>query len=73
MLLLMGANVNAMDYNRRTALHQAAHFRFPAAVEVLIVSGADVDALNGDGETPLQYTNDAYTSIVKALRAEGAR
>ena len=38
-----------------TALHLAAAFRQPAAVKFLITQGADVNALNKFGETPLKY------------------
>jgi ankyrin repeat protein len=50
-LLAKRANVNARGNDRRTPLQENAHD--PNAVELLIASGADVNAADGSGQTPL--------------------
>jgi len=53
-LLKEGADVHTTDKNGLTALHHAVRFRSPAAVEVLLSHGADVNqACRRSGSTPL--------------------
>jgi len=53
-LLKAGADIHATDKNGVTALHHAVRFRSPAAVEVLIKHGANVNqACRRNGSTPL--------------------
>ena len=43
-------------------------------VELLIAKGADVNARDGDGRTPLSYAQDkGHTKIVELLRKHGAK
>ncbi len=53
-LLAAGSDPNLADQDGWTAFHWAARNRAPLeALELLIATGADVDALNGKGESPL--------------------
>ena len=50
-LLDAGANIEAHDHQKATALHYAGRRGGP--VKMLVVAGANIDALNRDGNTPL--------------------
>ena len=52
-LLKKGANVDATDDKNWTALHFAANFGRSRTVQLLLLAGADADAKNSDGRTPL--------------------
>ncbi|HEY1303289.1 MAG TPA: ankyrin repeat domain-containing protein [Vicinamibacterales bacterium] len=80
-LLELGAEVNLGENQRGTPLHKAASVcNFPAA-ELLIRHGARIDALNGEGQTPLAYTLqrcsnakiEEVTAMAQVLIAAGAR
>lgn len=49
----LGVNLNHTDFTQSTALHDAAARRLPNVVRELASRGADVNALNGRGQTPL--------------------
>lgn len=53
-LLEAGADVNVRDPNQDTALHVAAKALHPGIVKALVAKGADLNAQNKDGLTPLQ-------------------
>jgi truncated hemoglobin YjbI/ankyrin repeat protein len=76
-LLRYGADT-AARYKGRTALHCAAKAGFVSVVEALIEHGADVNALNDRGQTPLAEVENAGRSIDREpvrrlLIAHGAR
>jgi ankyrin repeat protein len=77
-LLMLGADVNAIDASGKTPLHFAArgiaddHGLFMA--KFLLENGADVDALCNDGRSPLQDAMSRDNDRVAALLlAHGAR
>lgn len=54
-LLTAGADINRKQlYYDRTPLHAAAQYGYADIVEILIMAGADIDAIDKDGNTPLQ-------------------
>src|SRR5688572_350312 len=52
-LIQQGANINAVDEDRATALHWAAYRDDRESAELLIRAGANVNAANDLGVTPL--------------------
>lgn len=56
LLLAHGADINAKDANRSTALHRAAHEWNIAIIDLLLSAGADLEARKVDGGTPLFET-----------------
>jgi ankyrin repeat protein len=69
-LIAAGADPNVNDKSVVAPLHRAVRSRCAAAVKVLLESGADVDAANGRGSTPLllamQNTGRGGTGSVRA-------
>jgi ankyrin repeat protein len=61
-LLSLGANPDIRNYKGKTALHCAAKAGFIRVIEVLLENGADVNAADHTGETPLF---DAIRSTIK--------
>ena len=55
-LLDAGANVNAADRANQSALHHAAIYGHPAAVQLLLERGAAVNAADDPGRTALHLT-----------------
>ena len=52
--LLEGANIECTDVYGNTPLHQAAWMGFPDLTKELVQRGANVHALNYDGQTPME-------------------
>jgi hypothetical protein len=67
-------NVNAETVDGETALHLAANTNRPETVDVLLEHGADVNAQDDNGSTPLcgAIVNGADYSIRSQLLAHGA-
>jgi ankyrin repeat protein len=56
LLIESRARVNEQDPKQgRTPLHEAARFGIPEAVRILVDAGADIEAVNKDGLTPLGF------------------
>ena len=55
MLLVNGANVNAVDNWKDTPLHRAAWYGRIDVMKLLMMNGANVNALNKRDESPLSY------------------
>jgi ankyrin repeat protein len=49
------AGLPSYMYSNRSAVHMAAYYQHPDMIALLVNYGADVDAVNGYGETALQY------------------
>jgi ankyrin repeat protein len=70
-----GVDVNAADPAGNTALHTAAARRLDTVVQLLADSGADLHALNDDGQSPLARARgrgSSDNSTVELLRRLGA-
>lgn len=76
LLLDYGADVNARNDNGHwgnTPLHAAAHGNQRAVAEVLIARGADIQAVNCAGRTPLVETEvHQAKAVANLLRQHGA-
>ena len=75
-----GADVTAVDGVGNTALHYIVDKGFDRAVELLVVSGANVNATNNRGQTPLSMVararsgdREATSVTAELLRVLGAR
>ena len=72
-LVATGADVNAKDAARKTALHWAAEKGHLGVVQVLVAKGANVNAKDLTNWTPLHLAvYDDHEAIVKLLIAKGA-
>lgn len=68
-----GANVNAVDENKRTALMWAAFKGHFEVVEYLHEQGANINARDSDYQTALMYAaNGSYLQIIEFLLKNGA-
>ncbi len=72
-LVSIGANVNARDYLKRTALHWAAKHHHLSVVEYLLQNGADINAIDYNGDTALSlafdnenYADDLYDLLISS-------
>ena len=78
-LLRAGANVGAARANGWTALHFAAICDDPEAVAVLLAAGADPDAVDDEGDTPLAialadgYSPAAAAALIAPSRCKRSR
>lgn len=71
-LLEIGYSAKARDYEGRTALHIAATNGFTACAKVLIQHGAEVNALDRDGKTPLLLAPKDNAELQELLKTSGA-
>ena len=53
LLIKFGANINAIDKTKSTALHEAAFFENVDVVKALLKANAEYEILNSKGNTPL--------------------
>lgn len=73
-LVLHGVDINSGDYDHRTPLHLAASEGKIKAVEFLINEGANVNAEDRWGGTPIQDAERHFHhDVVKLLQTAGAR
>lgn len=76
LLLKAGADVTCRDEHEKSVLHFAARSDCPQVVELLIASGAEVNAVNWIGNTPLHDACDGLFSssrdVVEVLLKAGA-
>ena len=63
-LLEQGANIDAKDENKNTALHKATQNQHPAIVQLLLDSGADSDVRNRDGQTPFSLAKSCLAEAI---------
>jgi uncharacterized protein len=74
-LLTQGADPNAPERLGFTALHFAAQEGALAAAEILLAAGAQVDAVNSYGSTPLWtavFNSRGRGELIQLLRRHGA-
>ncbi|MCI6980750.1 MAG: ankyrin repeat domain-containing protein, partial [Akkermansia muciniphila] len=71
LLLEYGANVNGEEGEHIPPIEYAARRRYPEIVQLLLEHGADVNAVNDDGKTVLDLTEDE--KIIAILKAAGAK
>jgi len=55
LLIQSGADVNALEINGRTPLHDAANGGHLDVIDVLVRNGADLEAKDNEGMTPLMW------------------
>lgn len=70
LLLAKGANINAKDKAYDTPLHLAAENGNTEVAKLLINNGADIDAKDGDGKTPLQVNGVMGVRLRRWQRGE---
>ena len=72
-LLDQGADVNARDERRRTALTEATFYGNTSVIKELLLRGADINAVSDEG-TPLEIAiNTKHEAIVELLKHYGAK
>ena len=72
-LLAAGADVNAIDKDKETALHSAAMQGRTGIAKLLLEAGADVNARDDDGFTPLHSAAAwGHVELARMLLAAGA-
>jgi ankyrin repeat protein len=72
LLMDMGADVKTQDISGTTPLHLAALNNHKEIAEQLIRKGAEIDARNEDGKTPLYYSINHSLEIAELLISHGA-
>eukprot|EP01043_Picozoa_sp_COSAG02_P032340 COSAG02_NODE_2156_length_9643_cov_55.052761_9_plen_440_part_00 len=67
-----GLKPNVLDFNGDTALHDAARFGHVELSQVLLSSGADINIVNKEGQTPYQTAVEYEKPEVAELLAKAA-
>ena len=70
-IMLAGCGSFGAAFGDDTPLHEAVRLDNPDAVRLLLKSGADVNARNNYGETPLDLADDP--EVARLLRERGAK
>jgi len=71
-LLIKGFDRNKKDDLGQTPLHRAVNYESVEIIELLIMEGADVNAINNDGESPMFMVSSYDIRIIKLLLEYGA-
>jgi ankyrin repeat protein len=72
-LLDAGADVNARDKLKKTALMQAAEQGHVNIVRALVLAGADINAIDCEGKNALSFALEISNSpVTRLLRSQGA-
>ncbi|XP_026545566.1 NF-kappa-B inhibitor delta [Notechis scutatus] len=71
-LILLGADVNAMDQKGQTVLHLGATYGLPSVIEAVMMTGApvNVEARNFEGLTPLHCAVMAHNAAFQTQNME---
>ena len=73
-LLEHGVKVNATDREGNTALHLAARAGRMDVVSYLIAQGADINAVNAYGDSPVAWAADSHQTVAEQmLKAHGGK
>lgn len=70
--LSLGGDANTVDANGDTALHGAAYWDSPRAIELLVAAGAQLDVKNGKGWTPLRIADGVAITASIHISPEAA-
>ncbi|CAH2326198.1 phosphatase 1 regulatory subunit 12A-like isoform X1 [Pelobates cultripes] len=70
LLLQLGFDVDARDFDGWTPLHAAAHWGQPDACRLLCEALCDMEAINKVGQTPVDVADDSVESTLEELKTK---
>jgi len=71
-LLISGADVNALDYDKRSAIHVGAREGHLDVVKFLVENGAFVNVQDSWGRTPVEDAEySSHKEVIDYLRRQG--